>query len=160
MSYQIIDNFLPEDQFTALQTVIFSASFPWYSSVGVADETDISDKYFVHFFYENFGPRSKFFDMLSPIIGKISPQALLKAKANMYLKNTNLIHHAKHIDFNHEHKGFILYLNTNNGFTVLEDGTQVDSVANRGLFFEAHKLHNSTNCTDELFRANISINYL
>ena len=58
------------------------------------------------------------------------------------------------------HKGFLFYVNTNNGFTILEDGTKVESIANRALFFDSSKSHKSTTCTDEDIRVNININYV
>lgn len=159
MSYLVIDNFLPEEEFKTIRDIVFSESFPWYTGSGVADAYDHSDKYFVHLFYTDHRPNSDNFNCIAPILNKLDAKALLRAKANMYLKNAEIISHGQHVDFEFEHKGFILYLNTNDGFTELADGTRVESVANRGLFFEPHILHNSTNCTNELCRVNISINY-
>ena len=41
----------------------------------------------------------------------------------------------------------------------LDGGQKIRSVANRMLFFDATKLHNSTTCTDEKGRFNINFNY-
>ena len=59
----------------------------------------------------------------------------------------------------YKHKGAILYINDNNGKTILEDGTEIESKANRLLLFDASKPHNSTSCTDAKSRINININY-
>jgi hypothetical protein len=159
--YQIVDSFLPEKEFKAIVDVITNGRFGWYSKdEGVGYPDDFSDKYFTHIFYGDGKPNSDYFDVLSPIIKKIEAKALLRAKANLYTRNTKLIEHGSHVDFEFEHTAFILYLNTNDGFTRLSDGTVVNSVANRALFFNGSKLHNSTNCTDTLARINISINYL
>ena len=58
------------------------------------------------------------------------------------------------------HKGAIFYINTNNGFTVLEDGTEIASVSNRLLLFNPSEPHHSTSCTDVKRRVNINFNYL
>ena len=55
---------------------------------------------------------------------------------------------------------FILYINDNDGYTRLEDGTKIKSVANRGLYFDASRKHNSTTCTDAAARFNINFNYI
>jgi hypothetical protein len=160
MSYKVVDNFLPKSEFKAVLDAMTTGFFPWYSTLrGIAHKGDQSDKYFIHVFYENGKPNSDYFEILFPILTKIEVKALVRAKANLYTRNTKLIEHGKHVDFEYPHKAFILYLNTNNGFTRMPDGTVVNSVANRGVFFSGHETHNSTNCTDELFRTNISINY-
>ena len=83
----------------------------------------------------------------------------MRAKANMYLKTNKVIKHGLHVDRPFKHKGCIFYINTHNGFTVLEDGTEIKSVANRALFFDSSKKHSSTSCTDQNIRVNININY-
>jgi hypothetical protein len=160
MSHKIVDNFLAKDDFKALYDAVTGPYFPWYTkSEGVAYENDFSDKYFVHVLYGNDKPNSAYFEVLNPILAKIESNSLIRAKANLYTRNTKLIEHGKHTDFEYPHKAFILYLNTNNGYTRMPDDTVVDSVANRGVFFNGNESHNSTNCTDELARINIAINY-
>ena len=53
----------------------------------------------------------------------------------------------------------IFYVNTNNGYTKFEDGTKVESVANRMLTFPANMKHIGTSCTDEQTRVVINFNY-
>ena len=65
----------------------------------------------------------------------------------------------KHIDFDFSHKGAILYINSCNGYTKLEDGTKIDSVANRILFFDPSTPHCSTTTSDTTARFNINFNY-
>jgi hypothetical protein len=158
---KIIDDFLSKDEFEDLcKLVINNGNFPWFSGAdGVAYMGDVSDKQFTHTFYANCCFNSSYFETLTPILNKIRPRALIRAKANLYTRNTKLIEHGKHTDFDYPHKAFILYLNTNNGYTRMPDGTVVDSVANRGVFFNGNEPHSSTNCTDELSRINIAINY-
>jgi len=54
----------------------------------------------------------------------------------------------------------IFYVNTNNGCTVFEDGTEVKSVGNRLVTFPGNTLHTGRNCTDEKCRVLINFNYI
>ena len=58
------------------------------------------------------------------------------------------------------HEVMILYINTNDGYTVFEDGTKVESVANRALFFNGKFKHAGTTCTDQPIRVVLNFNYL
>jgi len=72
-----------------------------------------------------------------------------------------------HSDLNHDFEEdvashwttAILYMNTNNGYTKFEDGTKVESVANRMITFPANMKHSGTSCTDEKTRVVINFNY-
>ena len=56
-------------------------------------------------------------------------------------------------------KTSIFYVNTNNGYTLFEDGTKVESVANRMLTFPTNMKHTGTSCTDSQTRIVINFNY-
>ena len=51
-------------------------------------------------------------------------------------------------------------MNTNNGYTKFEDGTKVESVANRLVTFPASMMHTGTSCTDKKIRIVINFNYM
>ena len=53
----------------------------------------------------------------------------------------------------------IYYVNTNDGYTELKDGTIIESVGNRLVTFPSNMLHRGTSCTDEPMRAVINFNY-
>ena len=99
------------------------------------------------------------FKCLKPLIDKLNVKSLIRIKANLYHKTEKLIFHKPHLDYDFKHKGAILYLNTCNGYTVLNGGTKIKSVENTLLLFDSSKTHNSTNCTDKKIRLNININY-
>jgi len=50
---------------------------------------------------------------------------MIRVKANLYPKDEKFIEHDWHIDYNFNHNGAIFYVNTNNGYTILEDGTKI-----------------------------------
>ena len=54
----------------------------------------------------------------------------------------------------------ILYMNTNDGYTLFEDGTKVESVMNRLITFPYNMKHAGTTCTDVPFRMVINFNYI
>ena len=50
-------------------------------------------------------------------------------------------------------------MNTNNGYTLFENGTKIESVANRMITFPTNMKHTGTSCTDENTRVVINFNY-
>ena len=138
MTYQIIDNFLPTEEFIKIKNTMMSENFQWYYSGNVSNKKSNDGFYFVHNFYKDYVVKSDKIILLNPIIFKIKPKAIIRIKGNFYPKTEKIIEHKKHVDYFFENKGFLLYINNNNGFTRLQDGTVVESVENRGLFFEAH----------------------
>ncbi len=126
---------------------------------------------FSHMFYQAMSPVSPHWnDIIDPFnwITKDLPiEGLLKMKANINPRHTEVIRHGFHIDVPFVKKELhgdlfktgILYMNTNNGYTELEDGTKVESVANRLLIFPAHMKHSGTTCTDQEFRCVLNFTY-
>ena len=157
--YEVLDNFLQEDEFNNIKNIIMGDNFPWYYNDAVGTKEDTSNFYFTHTFFKNLNPHSNYYELLNPILQKLKIKALIRAKGNMYSKTEQLVEHGSHVDYDFEHKGAVFYVNTNNGFTVLDDGTKIKSVENRLLVFEPYKIHNSTNCTDKQIRVNINFNY-
>lgn len=98
-------------------------------------------------------------DVINPLIEKIGPVAVNRVKANLYPNTNEDVQHGLHQDLDVPHKGALFYVNTNNGFTVLEDGTKIESIENRVLFFDPSKLHCSASCTDKQSRVTLIMNY-
>jgi hypothetical protein len=155
----IVDNFLPQEEFDAIKKIVDSHDFPWFYGENIAGDYDSSDCYFFHDFYRDHQVNSTFFSVVAPILQKIDIKSVLRGKVLLYIGKDKLIEHGRHTDFRFPHKTFILYLNTNNGFTRLHDGQCVNSVENRALFFDGSLEHNSTNCTDQKSRKLIAISY-
>ena len=157
---KIINNLLSEKELEYMKTkMMYDHSMPWYFNNGIAtDRENDSMYYFTHNFYTDY-QKSDWFHIISSILDFIKPKVLIRAKANMYPSTPVITHHDPHVDLTYEHKGAIFYVNTNNGVTVLEDGTEVESIENRLLLFDSSKKHNSTSCTDAKVRVNINFNY-
>jgi hypothetical protein len=164
---KIFDNFLDIDYFENLKKYIYS--IPWYFSNTVVDENDSNDKYqFVHVLHVNTPSTnvfvSKHFNILHNCISKINPFSLIRIKANLLPRTDTHILHGFHTDFDLPYEGLksktsILYINTNNGYTLFENHMKVKSVENRLVTFDSQLPHTGTTCTDQKVRIVINFNY-
>ena len=173
---KIVDDFLPEESFFNLQQMMFSPEFHWGYTEGIVNRSE-DDFQFVHLFYipELGGqPCSDHWNLLETTIRKIdeldlkSIVSLYRIKANLRVRTPNIEEHTPyHADMEHlkgvdEHwTTSILYMNTNDGYTKFEeDGSKVESVANRLVTFPAKMKHLGTSCTNTKSRVVINFNYL
>ena len=162
MTYQIIDNALPQEDFENIKNFMLNPNFPWNLTTVVSNEKEnlpvTASYYFTHEFWCGFNiePQAQVF---APLLNIMECKAVIRIKGNLYPSTENIIHHDIHCDYEFSHRGAIFYLNTNNGLTVLEDGTEVQSIENRLLLFDASKPHHSTTCTDQKCRINVNFNF-
>lgn len=162
MNYQIIDNALPEESFLKIKKSILNSQFSWNLTPWVSNLEEnlktTSSYYFTHMFYSGLyiDPSCHIF---IDLLNKLECKSLIRIKANLYPSTDNIEYQSEHVDYPFEHKGAIYYLNTNDGFTILEDGTKIESIENRLLLFDPSKPHNSTTCTNDKCRVNINFNY-
>ena len=157
---KIVDNFLPQDYFEYLQKMMLDHNFPWLYNAEVANRGEVNDHfYFTHNLFDNYKPTSSIFEEFIPFFKQLEMNALVRARVLLYTNQGKQIVHEKHTDYNFPHKTIVFYMNTNNGYTEFEDGTKVESVENRIVFFDGSIPHNSSTCTDQKVRAVISINY-
>ena len=168
---KVIDDFLNEEDFEGLKE-IFNQRIPWTFSEILDDDQFICDqKYnyqYVHAVYNQQEPVSRYFDNVIPLLTKLDARALVRIKVNSICREEEIVVHGFHTDMGYPEghstgldgmKTAILYLNTNNGFTVFENGTKVESVANRCVFFPAHYKHSGTTCTDVHRRLALNLVY-
>lgn len=162
LKYKVIDNFLPKENFLNIKTTLFGKNFPWYFYPDIAYTNKISKNhmfYMCHVFYAT-NSNSSFFDLIKTnLLNFIDIKALIRVKANFYPNQSIKKSNDPHIDYNFKHKGAIFSLNTNNGGTILKDGSKIDSIENRILFFDPSQMHDYENCSDQKTRINININY-
>ena len=159
MLLKIEDNYLPNESLNLIFDTVSGGDFPWYYQAFPNRGSD-KDVLLTHIFYYHypFIP-SEWMKLLEPLLEKMIPNALIRIKANSYPCTTTIQEHKTHTDFSFKCTTSIFYLNTNNGVTKFEDGTIVESVANRLLTFDTRMPHCSTSCTDERVRYNINLNY-
>lgn len=154
--FEIIDNFLTEEEFIQIYNLISSSEFPWFFGK-VASESN----YFqlTHCFYQNDEPTG-YFKYLRFLRQKLKMKSLVRIKANINPHTKELIEHndAWHIDFPNMTTS-ILYLNTNDGYTMFETGKKVNSLENRLVIFDSNIKHTGTTCTDQPGRIVLNMNF-
>ncbi len=165
MTHQIIDNFLNQEEFLKIKNAILNSDFPWNLTPDVVVDHNsqknlkvTSSYYFTHLFYSGFYVDSNSF-IFVPILNQLEVKSLIRIKANLYPSTDNIEYQSEHIDYDYKHKGAIFYLNTNNGLTILQDDTKIESIENRILLFDPSVSHNSTTCTDDKCRVNVNFNF-
>jgi len=166
--YQVIDNFMPEDSFNLLSSIIMSQTFPWFFIPKINNRDDISKDLINRYFEHNFVTydaiiksyvQSVHFDVVTPFLDLLGITEMYRVKSNLFTSTDTLFQYAFHCDQTFKHKGAILYLNDCDGYTVFPDGTKIESIANRCLLFDSSKPHASTTCTNAKARFNINVNY-
>ena len=175
----IIDDFLPADQFAELKDTMSSLQFDWhYSPVTTYDNEGDSPGILTHIVHENnipFDPTyyNHFASILSHLNPEFTPQkeggsvlVLWRIRANLNLRLPEPYMYEFHSDISlSDHVAShwttsILYMNTNNGYTELETGEKVDCVENRLVTFPANVKHRGVTQTDTQTRILVNFNYL
>ena len=175
---KIIDNFLEEEDFKRVVDMFLHSETSWFYTPGISDD-DSSAKFsannpldnfmFAHMIYGDYLPRSNAFDELHKIliprlihyIG-MDFNSMTRMKANMYTRTNEVNIHPWHKDTSSQPilRGALLMLNTCDGYTGFIDGTQVDSVENRMVLFDATEKHHSTSTSNASVRLTLNINYV
>lgn len=158
--YEVIDNFLDKTDFLKIQkSFLDNMSCSWHMSDGISETGSSDGVYFIHFlFFDNKIQSNKYSDVF-PIMEKLKIKHPERIKVNLYTKSDTLVKHGSHVDSGISKKGCIFYLNTNDGFTILDGDIGIKSIENRLLIFDPKKPHSSTNCTDRNYRSTINFNY-
>ena len=186
--YKIIDNLLSDSDFTKLAGSILpiptgskvapisiQSRFGWdYTSSQVGgDEQDrfkkvtdieilnsINNWYMSHMLYYS-GYQSQVLQYFGPLIDKINPLALYRVQANLTVQQEKRGRTLFHIDYMGKTSmtTSIFYMNTTNGPTILEDGTEIECRANRLVSYPHETYHAAVLCTDQPYRIVINFNY-
>ena len=123
------------------------------------------DWYFHHLFQYG-GYQSQVLHYLGALLTKIDYLALWRIQANFTVQQEKIRGRSPfHIDYSAEpmrHTSMITsiyYVNTTNGPTILEDGTEIECRANRLVSYPYDTYHAGVSCTDQPFRIVINLNY-
>ena len=162
IDYKIIDNALSRKDFLKIKEMMTDQYFTWNVINTVANNSEQmpnpASYYFIHMFWEGLYTTDEV-SVFIPVLEMLGAKELMRVKGNLFPSTDNLIHHEDHFDYPCEHRGAILYLNTNDGLTVLENEVEVESVENRLLLFDPSKMHHSTTCTTKPYRMNVNFNF-
>ena len=183
---RIYDNCLSSDDFIIMKELLLGPEFLWsYNSKIVAkkytgtipiidDYADEDDMYqFTHLLYLAEGPgpyAPNRRDECESILNVLNARGWLKIKANLGTKDPEHMVGGWHHDMYWPEEGdtripyddtltAILYMNTNNGYTLLETGYKVESVENRLVIFPNNVLHTGVSQTDTNTRVVINFDF-
>ena len=154
----IHDDFLDKKEFAKVSKNILGEWFPWYFNDNGVYPGD-GHWQFVHSFYTKNQPSSQFIELTRDLVPENS--VLIRIKANCTTKAESPSQLPFHIDctwLEREYTTSIFYVNTNNGFTVFENGEKIESVANRLITFPSSMKHTGITSTDDR-RVLINFNY-
>ena len=184
----IVDNFLSNSDFIELTNNILPkpvgvneiTNFIWmYANKQVPSENEqdrfknvtdielsnpIHQWFLSHLLWEG-GYRSRAIHYFDVLLDKIEPLAVHRDQANFTVQQEKRGRSLFHIDYKGEPFKFtsmitsIFYINTTNGPTVLEDGTEIECRANRLVSFPYNTYHAGVLCTDQPYRIVINLNY-
>ena len=170
-----IDNFLPEEEFKNIQDLILNQSqtesigyFPRHYVTNPDEFKDTNPHwnwYATHMLYDCDMPQSNYCErfcqtFVSRFYDMKIIKSLIRIKINFYPWTETLKSHGFHDDYPFDHCGALFSINTCDGYTEFEDGTKVDSVANRLMLFNPKQPHRSTTTTTAFGRFNINFNFL
>ncbi len=164
MDLEIIDDFLPNNQFQSIERTLMGDWFPWYYNPYVVHKGEKYGKsQFTHVFFSCDPPwngkKSESFDLLMPCIQKLKCIGLHRIKANLTQRT---VFHRKpkyHIDVKNMLTA-IFYINTCNGYTRFKKGPNVKSVANRMVIFDSNLQHSGVTCTNDRIRVVVNFNFV
>lgn len=166
----IVENFLTADELKFVKEGV--KELPWNLQDRVSgpyDERVTCDEKFdwqmVHMFYDHPFVISNHMNLLQPILDKINPVSLYRAKLNLNPVTNEIIEHGYHSDYDHSEYGkhftsAVFYLNTNNGYTKFENGQTVMSKENTLVTFPSLMKHTGSTCTDVKYRQVLNLIFI
>ena len=159
LDYKVINNFLPEEIFQKLKTLLFGDVIPWYY---LENMTNTDEGFLAHNFYNYSSPKSEYFnDFIIPILIKLNFFTIISVRANFTLKKEKKYFSEFHTDSSFVHKTAIFYMNTCNGYTILDKKLKlkIKCEENKMLIFNSTIEHCMASQTDEKKRIVINFNY-
>ena len=177
---QVIDNFISEEELKSLtEFFTYQCSWVWYDTCvyPIYDEecrrrfankdydynkvlscNPLDDYQLVHQIYLNYEYMSPL--KLYPFFHDLGVKSLIKCKANLNPRTSEIVKHSYHADVPFDCKTAVFYVNTCDGYTEFEEcGTRVESVANRVCIFPSRLRHTGTSTTNDKKRIVINTNY-
>tara|TARA_B100001113_G_scaffold287473_1_gene243135 strand:+ start:455 stop:1015 length:561 start_codon:yes stop_codon:yes gene_type:complete len=154
----VYNDFLKEEEYEPIRQYFLDdlngfrgLKCPWYLINGVIKRNDGLMQFVNMCYCKSTTVNQDMFQLLLPIYELLNPMALHRIKANLTLGNKIQETNPEdmfHVDSDHCFEGSkcrmitgIYYINTNDGYTLFENGAKVESVANRFVAFPCHYKH-------------------
>jgi len=161
---KVFDNFLSEYDFSNIRQKLMHGSFPWYFNNTKVKDTypeNINNYQFTHLVYDDYVPRSDLWEDLDPIISRLNAQAWVRIKCNLTPRMDDIYVYGMHQDIdNFNGITGVFYVNDNDGYTEFDNGSKIESVANRMVLFDSSLMHSGTSCTNSKVRCAINFNFI
>jgi hypothetical protein len=158
----VIKNFLPLNEFKAIQNLILNSEFPWRIRNQMTPDDNTFSPYFTYNFYNDFIHGSEYYyNYIIPILKKLNCLAPIQIRANMLI-NKLFKKGGWHTDYQHNSNTAILYLNTCNGGTELKIKNKIKFIIaeeNKIVIFPTKTEHRACSSTDFEKRYIINFNY-
>jgi len=161
LDYKVINNFLEKEHFVNLKNFLCSSDFNWYFNKHQTHYQE-DGMFFSHTFFIDNKYNSPYYEkLIIPILDKLRCNALVRARANLFLKKENSYMSSWHVDTEFNCTTAILYINTNNGCTLLDekDKIKINCIENNMLIFNSQIKHTAVSQTDCEQRIVINFNY-
>jgi len=167
MFYKEIRNYLNQKKFILIKSFFSGENMAWFYNKEQTynDGSESADSsFFTHRIqYNDKIETSPFiYQLIEPIIKKIKPRKILRIKANLLINRRIQTACNFHVDDGAKHKVAIYYINTNNGFTLLDPikRKEVKCEENKLLIFDGKIKHSAVAQTDTDQRLVINFNYI
>ena len=157
---EVIPNFIEDKSIQdSIKNLLFGSSFDYYYLPNTVDGAE--DYFFSHILYdakiEQYS--SHFQSILMPLLGRLKFNYLMRAKVNCYPKRNENNKGNFHLDAHEPHMVGLYSVNSNNGHTLFEDGTKIESGENQMVIFDGSMKHCSVVQSDTNIRVNVNINF-
>ena len=162
MFHQAKNNFLEEKDFKKIKNFFFDEKCLWSYR---PHQTHNDDGFFAHDIFLNFQPVSISFNLLEPLLKKLSVNKnnLIQIRANLLISKPEHKYSEFHIDCksDEDFTTAIFYLNTCNGSTIFEkNNAEIKSEENKLLVFDGNLKHKAKSQTDTYRRIVINFNFI
>ncbi len=167
---KIINDFLPIEEFNYIRGTILGDRFPWFFCNYVTKEDVLEDpkhrqfQFYCNLYANNIGVTDEIPGQIINIFEHHLPDfsSFLRVKANLTPKSDTIKINEFHTDFPNvrHYNTAVFYVNTNNGYTLFEDGTKVNSEGNKIVIFDGNEPHTGSSCTNENCRVVINLNWV
>ena len=182
INIKIIDNFLDKEVFGTVQNSILNERFTWFYNESKVKSTKIgfspikgyegeNPHQFAHAIMGTQDGRPYWSNAMAemvPLLNKIKPRLWLRIKLSLSPINSKPIVGGWHYDLATGDNRIpwtdtttaIFYINTNNGYTMFENGEKIPCLANRLAIFPNDLMHTGVSQTDTKRKVTLNLNYL